>query len=178
VDLLEISGGNYEQPQMLGVNGRPESKTGVRQSTRIREAYFMDYADSIRQVSRIPLMVTGGFRSRAAMKQALAEDHCDLVGIARPMCVDPDVPRKLLDGTLDVCPRPEDTLKLAQTGFFSPASSNFLMQALNVFGAQGWYYQQIFRLADGKEADPNMGIISALMRYHIDEIRTASRMER
>jgi 2,4-dienoyl-CoA reductase-like NADH-dependent reductase (Old Yellow Enzyme family) len=178
VDLLEISGGNYEQPQMLGVNGRPESKTGVRQSTRIREAYFMDYADSIRQVSRIPLMVTGGFRSRAAMKQALAEDHCDLVGIARPMCVDPDVPRKLLDATLDVCPRPEDTLNLAQTGFFSPASSNFLMQALNVFGAQGWYYQQIFRLADGKEADPNMGIISALMRYHIDEIRTASRMER
>jgi 2,4-dienoyl-CoA reductase-like NADH-dependent reductase (Old Yellow Enzyme family) len=178
VDLLEISGGNYEQPQMLGVSGRSESETGVRHSTRIREAYFMDYADSIRRISRIPLMVTGGFRSRQFMEQALSGKHCDLIGIARPMCVDPELPRKLLAGEVEIALRTEDRLKLARSGYFSPASPNFLIRAINVLGAQGWYYQQLFRLADGKNADPGIGILSALACYQIDEIRTASRMER
>jgi len=178
IDLLEISGGNYEQPQMVGVSGRSESETGIRRSTQICEAYFMDYADSIRAISRIPLMVTGGFRSKAAMEEALTDDHCDVTGIARPLCVDPDMPRKILEGSIEAGPRSEDRLKLAQTGYFSPASPNFLFRAINVFGAQGWYYQQIFRLADGKKPDTGMGLISAFIRYQIDEFRTASRLQR
>lgn len=178
IDLLEISGGNYEQPQMVGVSGRAESETGIRRSTQIREAYFMDYADSIREISRVPLMVTGGFRSKAAMEEALVDDHCDVAGVARPLCVDPDMPRKILEGSIEAGPRSEDRLKLAQTGYFSPASPNFLFRAINVFGAQGWYYQQIFRLADGKEADTGMGLLSAFVRYQVDEFRTASRLQR
>ena len=178
IDLLEISGGNYEQPRMLGISGHSESETGVRRSTRIREAYFLDYADSIREVCSVPLMVTGGFRSRQAMEQALAEKHCEVIGIGRPLCGDPDVPRKLFDGSLDEAPRYEDRLKLAQRGYFSPAGPNFMLRALNVFGAMGWYYQQIFRLADGKEADLDMGMMSALVRYQVDEFRTASKLKR
>lgn len=178
IDLLEISGGNYEQPRMLGISGRSESETGVRQSTRIREAYFMDYADSIRNVSRIPLMVTGGFRSRNAMNRALEEAHCELIGLGRPLCGDPDVPKKLLEGTLDEAPKYEEQLKLARSGYFSPASPNFMLRAVNIFGAMGWYYQQIFRLADGKQADLDMGMMSALLRYQVDEFRTASRLKR
>ncbi|NNK32123.1 MAG: NADH:flavin oxidoreductase/NADH oxidase family protein [Xanthomonadales bacterium] len=178
IDLLEISGGNYEQPQMMGVSGRSESETGVRQSTRIREAYFMDYADSIRKVCRVPLMVTGGFRSRSFMEQALSEGHCDLVGLARPLIVDPELSSKLIEGEAEDSPRPEDWLKLAKTGYFSPASPNFQIRAVNIFGAMGWYYQQIFRLADGKEPDLKMGLLSALLRYQVDEFRTARRLVR
>ena len=51
LDLLEISGGNYENPAMAGARG-------VRESTVKREAYFLDYAQAIRQRVSIPLMVT------------------------------------------------------------------------------------------------------------------------
>eukprot|EP01047_Picozoa_sp_COSAG01_P118110 COSAG01_NODE_46778_length_397_cov_0.681208_1_plen_111_part_10 len=44
LDLLEISGGNYEQVALLfGPDGRPTSP-----SSRIREAYFMQFARDIR----------------------------------------------------------------------------------------------------------------------------------
>ncbi len=178
VDLLEISGGNYEQPQMIGLGGRAELETGVRHSTRVREAYFLEYADSIRKVSKIPLMVTGGFRTLEGMEQALAEDHCDVIGMGRPLCVDPEVPNKLLRGDILVAPRAEDRVKLAQHGYLSPASPNFLIRTINAFGSQGWYYQQIFRLADGKKADFSMSVPSALVRYYRDELRTARRMKR
>jgi 2,4-dienoyl-CoA reductase-like NADH-dependent reductase (Old Yellow Enzyme family) len=178
VDLLEISGGNYEQPQMLGMGGRSESATGVRHSTRIREVYFLEYADSIRKVCGIPLMVTGGFRSRSVMEQALAEDHCDVIGLGRPLCVDPAVPAGLLDGSVAEAPRTEAQLKLAQTGYFSPASPLFLLRALNIVGTQAWYYQQLFRLADGREADLGLGLLRALWRYYRDELRAAARLQR
>ncbi len=101
-----------------------------------------------------------------------------MIGIGRPMCVEPELPRKMLKGELEVAPRPEDRLKMARRGFFSPASPNFVMRAINVFGAMGWYYQQLFRLADGKEPDLDTGILSDLVRYQVDELRTASRLER
>jgi hypothetical protein len=71
VDLLEVSGGTYEQPRLIGFEGRSEDAVPVRRSTRAREAYFLEYATAIRRVARMPLMVTGGFRTRAGMAAAL-----------------------------------------------------------------------------------------------------------
>ncbi len=70
VDLLELSGGSYEQPSMMGVP-KGEMPPPVAESTRRREAYFLDYARTIRTVATMPIIVTGGFRSRAAMDKAL-----------------------------------------------------------------------------------------------------------
>ena len=68
IDLLEISGGNYEQPRMMGLEGlEPVFEEGVRESTKAREAYFIQYAEKAAEIARMPLMVTGGFRTRAAM---------------------------------------------------------------------------------------------------------------
>jgi hypothetical protein len=47
---------------------------------------------------------------------------------------------------------------------------------LNTFGAQSWYYCQIFRLADGLPPDLNRGILSTLREYLTEEISTARRM--
>ena len=85
LDLLEISGGNYEQPQMIG-RGESQlaeaSRTGaVYESTRLREAYFLGYAKRIRPTSDLPLMITGGFRSAAGMKAALDSDVLDIIRV-------------------------------------------------------------------------------------------------
>jgi 2,4-dienoyl-CoA reductase-like NADH-dependent reductase (Old Yellow Enzyme family) len=63
VDLIEISGGTYEQPRLLNLEGmEPVDEQSVPASTRAREAYFVDYAEAMRQQITIPLMVTGGLR--------------------------------------------------------------------------------------------------------------------
>jgi len=47
----------------------------------------------------------------------------------------------------------------------------------NVLGGQAWYYQQIFRLADGEEADPDLGILKAVGAYVKDELSRARRVK-
>ena len=42
IDFIEVSGGNYESPQMLA----------AKDSTRKREAFFIDYAEKARAVSQ------------------------------------------------------------------------------------------------------------------------------
>lgn len=38
----------------------------AKASTQQREAFFLDYAEKARKVSRVPLIITGGFRSEQA----------------------------------------------------------------------------------------------------------------
>jgi len=178
LDLLEVSGGSYEQPQLLGFEGEPDSAMPVKPSTRLREAYFAAYAETIREVARMPLMITGGFRTRAAMESAIAEGDCDVVGLGRPLCTEPDLPRRLLSRECDGAVAWEHRLKLAQRGWRSPTSRFLPMRVMNVLGAQGWYYQQIFRLADQGAADPGLGMLQAAWAYFKDELATARRVHR
>lgn len=178
VDLLEISGGTYEQPKLLGFEGRAESAEPQRASTVQREAYFLDYATKIRAVAKMPLMVTGGFRTRAGMEQPLADGQCDVIGLGRPLCTDPDFPKRLLAGETVEAPRFEKTLKLGNSRWLSGASPIFVIKILNLLGQQGWYYLQIFRLADGLQPKRDMGILSAFFAYFADELKTAWRMRR
>jgi 2,4-dienoyl-CoA reductase-like NADH-dependent reductase (Old Yellow Enzyme family) len=69
----------------------------------------------------MPLMVTGGFRTRAAMEAALAGD-CDMIGLGRPLCWQPDFPRRLLSREVDGIERIEDRLRFAERGWRSPTS--------------------------------------------------------
>jgi 2,4-dienoyl-CoA reductase-like NADH-dependent reductase (Old Yellow Enzyme family) len=95
IDLLEVSGGSYEKPAMMGEE---------RESTKAREAFFLEYAEQIRQRVSLPLMVTGGFRTRAAMDAALASGATDLIGMARPLAVRPEVAGQLVRGEIDAAP--------------------------------------------------------------------------
>ena len=178
LDLLELSGGTYEQPRLVGAEGRADSVVELRPSTRVREAYFLEYATAIRRVARMPLMVTGGFRTRAGMEAALGEGNCDMIGLGRPLCWQPDFPRRLLDRTTDGIERIEDRLNIRRSGWLSPASPITAIKMLNTFGAMSWYYCQIFRLADGEPPDLTRGILSTLREYLADEIATARRVRR
>ena len=173
VDLLEISGGNYEQPVLMGFSGtEPIYEEQVRDSTRLREAYFLDYAARIRQVARMPVMVTGGFRSATVMAQALAQDDCQLIGMGRPFCVMPDVPRRLLNGTVDQAPTPEKTLRYGP-GFLGPHSRNDLLRLINNFSTQAWFCMQLIHMGQGLDPDPNMSLMGAMARYERHERRCA-----
>jgi 2,4-dienoyl-CoA reductase-like NADH-dependent reductase (Old Yellow Enzyme family) len=178
VDLLEISGGNYEQPRLLGVSGRATDAVAVRPSTRIREAYFLDYAEAIKAVATMPLMVTGGFRSRAGMEGALNSNVCEVIGIARPLCTHPNAINDLLQRKIDALPVFEDQLHLSARGMFSPASSVLLFKMINVLGAQGWYYQQMVFLALGKKINLKRGILRSFIRYWWDDLTRAIQMKR
>ncbi|SPJ93228.1 related to NADH oxidase [Fusarium torulosum] len=83
IDFLEISGGSYEEP--IGILD-PDQITRVKQeSTTAREAFFLDFAKAIRnEFPNLPLLVTGGFRSRKVMEGALSGNALDIVGMARP----------------------------------------------------------------------------------------------
>ncbi|KAI1121566.1 NADH:flavin oxidoreductase/NADH oxidase [Nemania abortiva] len=84
IDFLEISGGSYEQPTMS--TGLPTQS----ERTKAREAFFLEFAEAVRhELPEIPLMVTGGFRTRTGMKAALSSGACDMVGIGRPAILAP-----------------------------------------------------------------------------------------
>jgi 2,4-dienoyl-CoA reductase-like NADH-dependent reductase (Old Yellow Enzyme family) len=171
IDLLEISGGTYEQPRLFGHAGRAASAAEPqRASTRHREAYFLEYAREIRRAASLPLMVTGGFRSRAAMADALAADELDVVGLARPLCVEPDLPGRLVLGSVAAA-SPPPLLRFGRTRWLGPASPLLLMKFLNIQGEMAWYYRQILRLADGLKPDPSLRIGPALAAHARDEWR-------
>ncbi|MEZ5980723.1 MAG: NADH:flavin oxidoreductase/NADH oxidase family protein [Parvularculaceae bacterium] len=173
IDLLEISGGNYEQPRMMGLEGlEPVFEEGVRESTKAREAYFIQYAEKAAEIARMPLMVTGGFRTRAAMDEALTIGAADVIGVARPLCVEPDLPARLLSGAVDAMPSYEKTLQIGP-GFFGPNSPNEMVKALNGFASMAYFYENIFRLADGKEAKRQMALLPAFVKYQAGEARAA-----
>ena len=65
--------------------------------TIAREAFFLNAARSIRnRFPNILLLVTGGFRSRASMEEALQNGACNFIGIARPAAITPKLPSKVI----------------------------------------------------------------------------------
>ncbi|MDX2238087.1 MAG: NADH:flavin oxidoreductase/NADH oxidase family protein [Hyphomonadaceae bacterium] len=161
VDVLEISGGTYEQPRMAGMEGIEKLNTeGMPASTAAREAYFLDFATEMRKRAALPLMVTGGFRTADAMARAITEDGVAIIGIARPMCVDPLAPAKILSGAAAL-DKWEEKLRLGP-GWLGPRSPIRMIKAINGFGALYWYYQQLRRLAVGAAPDEALSLMRAL----------------
>lgn len=132
VDLIEISGGSWENP----VNRK--GKAEVKESTRKREAYFLEYAEKVRSQIRTPLMVTGGFRSSAGMRDALASGALDMVGVARPFAVDPKFGTHALNN-----PNHTSPVKPIRSGI-KKIDAMAIMEI-------SWYTLQIERIAQGKK---------------------------
>ncbi|KAF2087386.1 FMN-linked oxidoreductase [Saccharata proteae CBS 121410] len=98
-DFVELSGGTYEH---LAFGHK-------RESTKKREAFFLEFADLITPaLSKTKVYVTGGFKTAGAMVQSLAS--CDGVGIARPACQEPLLPKHIIEGAVKgaIKQRPDD----------------------------------------------------------------------
>ncbi len=127
VDLLEISGGTYEDFVAF-------TKSHIKDSTLAREAYFIEFAKAVRKQSTIPIMVTGGLRSLDFCKEVLTNKELDILGFGRPFLLDERFPKGFLDGSLDRVEEPN--IKTAAR--------------LYDMGIAGFYDYQIERLATGK----------------------------
>lgn len=167
LDLLEISGGTYEQMAIFGDKGK--SHEPKAQSTRRREAYFLEYARDMRAaVKNMPLMVTGGFRTPELMREVIESGEVDVIGIARPFCVDPDLPRKILGGSSDALPTPEKSLRLGP-GILGRTSSIHTMRTLNGQAEVAWFYRQILELSEGREPVLSLGAWPAMLGHFARE---------
>lgn len=89
-DFVELSGGTYEQ---LAFGHK-------RDSTKKREAFFLEFAEKITpSLSKTKTYITGGFKTAGAMVDALST--VDGVGLARPVCLEPELPRQILKGEVN-----------------------------------------------------------------------------
>jgi 2,4-dienoyl-CoA reductase-like NADH-dependent reductase (Old Yellow Enzyme family) len=149
IDLLEISGGNYESQEMVGVSNTGSPQPERRASTVAREAYFLAFADRVRPHTKVPLMVTGGFRSRAGMEAALASGALDVVGMGRPFCADPAVAAGLLSGAIAEAPFPDRAPHIPREAM--PDADDFTYLSDQVQSGISYNYNRIRDIADGSQ---------------------------
>jgi hypothetical protein len=66
-------------------------------STTKREGFFLEFGKAIRELfPSLPLLITGGFRSRLGMENAVSRGDCDMIGVARPAVIQPHLPRQTI----------------------------------------------------------------------------------
>ena len=148
LDLIEVSGGSYEQPAMMG---------SAADSTRAREAYFLDYARTVRSiVGDIPLAVTGGFRSRSAMDEAVNSGECDVIGLGRPTATTPDAADALLCGRTQAV-----TAHQIRYGMRGLLGKVVELKTLDGLLELGWHADQLHRMGDGLEPDLDRSRLAA-----------------
>lgn len=151
VDLVELSGGSYEAPAMMGA-ARDER-------TLAREAYFLEFARDIAAVATMPLMVTGGIRRREVAEQVI-ESGVAMAGIATALAIEPSLPRKWRLGR-------NDTPALKPIAWKNkPLASSAHMAAVRY---------QLARLSRGRRTAPKVSPVWALIVAQLEAKKQARR---
>ena len=143
-DFVEVSGGNFEQLDAYQHN--PDAGRHPE-----REAYFLRHAGGVKSALDIPVMATGGFRSRTAMTRALETGGADIIGMGRPFIVAPDFAAKLLSGGIASAPALERT--------FPPADELPRGAVLN------WFCHQLLLRGKTGEADLTLPVLEGHEKY-------------
>lgn len=155
IDLLEISGGTYEKLAFFLMN---EEGVVLKESTRKREAYFIDFAKKVRAISKLPLMITGGFRSYEFCNEVLNNGEVDLIGMGRPFITNRDEIAGFLEGKI-----PNLKNLILRTGIKQFEDS----------AEGGFYARQLIRFSKGKKFKPNMSPLWCSMFLVLYEFRKA-----
>jgi len=96
VDFIEISGGNYENPDFMAETDRGSKSSSNRQALF---AHFSHRAlaelSSSHQAHRPMILLTGGLSTPTLMSSALSSGHADLLGIGRLSVECPHLPKIL-----------------------------------------------------------------------------------
>ncbi len=155
VDLLEISGGSYENPALFGVGVGADSTGAAPTPRAAKEAYFADFAARARAgAPEVPIMLTGGIRTRGAMAALLDSGAVDVIGLGRPVALDPELPARLLAG--------EEGTRLP---------TYRLPTVAGVAGESEWYETQLGRIGDGREVHRGLHPVRAVGGFLAGEIR-------
>jgi len=135
IDLIDISGGTY----FPGAKANSDGNTGGG-------PYFLDFARRAKQVTQIPLMLTGGFKRREQAVNALESGATDMIGVGRAMVLNPQLPELWLNDKTD---------NLVFPSFKSPPEG----------GVTAWYTMRINALGADKEEEFALGMDSAIRIY-------------
>ncbi|MFK8083827.1 MAG: hypothetical protein AB8B97_26390 [Granulosicoccus sp.] len=134
VDLIDISGGTYF-PGAKPASDRIESGP-----------YFLEFAQRARERTSKPIMVTGGFKTLEQAEDAISSGSCDVVGLARTLVLDPDLPKRWISGNLR---NPEFPT------FSSPPTG----------GITAWYTMRMTLLGQDSENSEQADVETALQMY-------------
>lgn len=154
VDLVELSGGSYEAPAMMGAS------RGER--TLAREAYFLEVAKNIAAVATMPLMVTGGIRRRA-VAESVINSGVAMAGVATAIAIRPDLPNRWKQDSDDAPALRPITWKN------KPLASSAHMSAVRY---------QLARLSRGRRTNPDVSPLWALIVAQLETRRRAKRYRR
>ncbi|MFB0526138.1 MAG: NADH:flavin oxidoreductase [bacterium] len=91
IDAIELSG---------GLAGSRYRKGRKDLSWMRKEAYFRPYAEMLKKVTNVPVILVGGLRKPETMRKILEEGSADLIGLARPLIREPDFPNRIKRGDL------------------------------------------------------------------------------
>ncbi|MBN3860306.1 2,4-dienoyl-CoA reductase [Neisseriaceae bacterium PsAf] len=138
VDLVELSGGSYEVPAMQG-----QARDG---RTLAREAYFLEFAEDILKIAKMPIMITGGIR-RFEVAEEVIESGVDMVGMATALAIDPNLPNEWKSGIYEVSELKPITWKNKHLGSLAN------MAAVKY---------QLYKMSVGKKTNPNVSPLWAL----------------
>jgi 2,4-dienoyl-CoA reductase-like NADH-dependent reductase (Old Yellow Enzyme family) len=157
LDFLELSGGSVEVPAMMGA-AVPDNEAKKAASTKAREAYFLSTAESLDDLAKMPLLVTGGI-SRLATLNAVVEstEKLRLAGVGTALGLMPDLPNRWEKGE---DPQPQLTCNT----WFLPA---FLKPVAKLAGVQ-WALHQAGK---GKGAWPGVWPSFAIVMVQLTESR-------
>ncbi|MFW1981853.1 NADH:flavin oxidoreductase/NADH oxidase family protein [Acinetobacter guillouiae] len=141
IDLLEVSGGNYESPAQLGYAPDRQAQ---------RDGYFLDYATALREQSKLPLMLTGGLRDVDLMNRIVADGTVDLIGLARPFALQPDLAKQLLAGKSLL-----DPAKIPAVGY----------KPVDAYLQLAWHAAQFRRISSGQQPKAIKGLFRTLIAF-------------
>jgi 2,4-dienoyl-CoA reductase-like NADH-dependent reductase (Old Yellow Enzyme family) len=143
VDLIDISGGTY-------FPGAKAASDGAG-----RGPYFIEFAKRARARTSKPLMLTGGFKTRTQAEDAVKSGLIDIVGLARALVLEPNLPNLWLDNQM-----PEPAFPR-----FSNAPEG---------GITAWYTMRLTDIAADIETKEVGDLLQAMRTY---ERRDAKRTE-
>lgn len=144
VDLIDISGGTY-------FPGAASSSDGMSSSG----PYFADFAKQAKELTDIPIVVTGGFEAREQAVEALRDGAADAISLGRAMILNPSVANAWLS---DAGGDPEFPM------FDAPPRG----------GVTAWYTMRLTALGENDESRFDLTPANALVAY---EARDAERCE-
>jgi 2,4-dienoyl-CoA reductase-like NADH-dependent reductase (Old Yellow Enzyme family) len=153
LDFIELSGGSYEDLLFFD-DLKEEGKDGIfiPFAKRLKDMLQQQQHDEEESSSSsMPLIaLTGGFRSASIMEKTIVEQNAHLIGLARPMCLDPSIARDILNGTKDMAPSYKLDFFMAKT---------LMVPVLNSL----WHQRQLKRMSEGKHPDLKLSIWYTLL---------------
>ncbi|KAK4542728.1 hypothetical protein LTR36_006300 [Oleoguttula mirabilis] len=172
VDFVEVSGGNAEN-KTSGLHQSFGRKTLDRapkeESTRIRESFFTEFAEKAQAMqSPVPIQLSGGFRSRNGMADAIESGLCQLIGLGRSAVLEPESPREII---LNREIADDDAFARSHIVRGQWLAKLMPLQILGSSLSIQFFYHNMRRLGKGLASDPDMSIPKVILMDTLETLR-------